>query len=165
MNDKAQKARHEMNGVMEDVVLSLNLLSIPHVVAYQPVRPGEYAQAVDVIGNIFALYQFQISPQVVFDSTDRAIGAYETNCARLLRKSFNPFYWLQMPLVWFLRLPFKLLGAAGFDARKAEDSLFGKLVKLALGLATFMAAIVEIADHWAMIRIFLHKCSAILHLP
>src|SRR5689334_20260265 len=60
MNDKAQKARHEMNGMMEDVVLSFDVLRIPHVVAYQPAKPGDYAQPVDVIGNIFALYQFQI---------------------------------------------------------------------------------------------------------
>jgi len=163
MNEKSQKARHEMNRMMEDVVLSLNLLRVPHVVAYQPVRPGEYAQNVDVIGNIFALYQFQISSQVVFDSVDRAIGTYESECRRLLRETFNPFYWLQMLVVWFLRLPFQLLGAAGFDARKVEDSLFGRLLKLVLGLATFIAAVVEIADHWSMIQVFLQKCAAALH--
>ena len=66
MNDVAQKARHEMNGIMEDVLLSFNVLRVQHVLAYQPVRPGEYAQPVDVIANVFALYQFQISSQVVF---------------------------------------------------------------------------------------------------
>ncbi len=109
MNDTAQKARHEMNGMMEDLMASFNLLGVAHVVAYQPVRPGEYAQPVDVVGNIFSLYQFEIESQVVFDSTDRAIGAYERECRRLLRKSFNPLYWLGLLVVWFLRLPFKRL--------------------------------------------------------
>lgn len=158
MNEKAQKARHEMNNIMEDAVLSFNLLRVPHHVVY-----GEYAQKVDIIGNIFALYQFQIDSQVAFDSIDRAIGAYENECQRLLRMSLNPFYWLGMLIVWFLRLPFKLLGAAGFDATKAENSLPGKVIKLVMGLATFTAAIVKIADDWDMIRRFLEKCGATLH--
>ena len=68
-----------------------------------------------------------------------------------------------MLVAWFLRLPFQLLGAAGFDARRVEDSLFGKLLKLALGLATFIAALLKIADHWAVIRAFLQECVAVLH--
>jgi hypothetical protein len=111
----------------------------------------------------FELWQFQITSPLVLDCVDRAIGAYERESRRLLRKSFNPLYWLQLLIVWFLRLPFKLLGAAGFDARKAENSLLGKLSKLALGVVTFAAAAVEVADHWDMVGRFVHRCIAALH--
>jgi hypothetical protein len=70
------------------------------------------------------------------------------NCFdRLLHNSFNPLYWLGLLIVWFLRLPFRLLGAAGFDAGKAEYSLWGKIFKVGLGLASFTAAVVVVADH------------------
>jgi hypothetical protein len=62
-----------------------------------------------------------------------------------------------MPIAWVLRLPFKLIGAAGFDAGKIEQSVFGRLLKLAFGLASFIAAVVVIADHWDMIRRFVHR--------
>ena len=70
---------------------------------------------------------------------------------------------MHLLVAWFFRLPFKLLGAAGFDARGVEDSWIGKLLKLLLGLASFVAAVVVIVDHWGMIRIFLQKCADILH--
>lgn len=167
MNDTAQEARHEMNGMMEDLVASFNLLGVPHIVAYQPVGPGEYAQPLDVVGSVFALYQFQVDSQIVFDTTDRAIGAYENERKRLLRKCFNPFYWLELLALWLLRFPFKLLGAAGFDARKVEDSFLGKLLKLALGLATglaaFLAAIAKIADQWPAAQGFLRRFAELFH--
>jgi hypothetical protein len=168
MNDKAQKARHEMNHAMEDVVLSFDLLGIVHVVRWTPPRAvGGYMQNVDLIVNIFDLYGFRIPPQMVFDCTDRAVGAYERECRRLLRKSFNPLYWLGILIVWVLRLPFKLLGVAGFDANKVEESAFGKTLKLTwgltLGFAAIIPAIFEIHDHWSVVRQFLNTCAAALH--
>jgi hypothetical protein len=139
-------------------------IRVPHVVFYQPPPiAGGYAQNLDVILNAFDLYSFQIPSQKVFDCTDVAVGAYERECQRLLRQSFNPFYWLGMLVVWVLRLPFKLLAAVGFDVTKAEQSVFGKIVKLIwgliLGFATFVPAILETADHWDK----LHKWLAALH--
>jgi len=163
MNEKAMKARHQMNLIMQDLMLSFDLMGVAHVVIWTPPPAvGGYIQHVDVIGNIFDLSGFKIPSQKVFDCTDSAIGAYERERQRLLHRSFNPLYWLGMLVSWSLRLPFRLLGAAGFDAEGVEDSLLGKLVKLALGLAAFIAAIVNIADHWAMILAFLHKCAVVL---
>lgn len=153
MNVKAQKARSEINRMMGDVVLSFDLLGIPHVVFYQPPPiTGGYAQNLDVILNTFNLYSFDLPTEKVFDCTDAAIGAYERECQKLLRKSFNPFYWLGMLIVWVLRLPFKLFAAAGFDTTSVEASFFGKTLKLvwglALGLAAFIPAVWETVDHW-----------------
>jgi hypothetical protein len=84
------------------------------------------------------------------------------------RTAFNPLYWLGILVVWTLRLPFKLLGAAGFNATKVEESFFGKILKLiwglGLGFATFIPAILETADHWDKIRPLLHKWLAALRL-
>jgi hypothetical protein len=158
VNEKSQKARNQINDMMHDAQLSFDLLGLPHTLLYTPPpMVGGYRQNVDVIGNIFDLWQFQMGRQGVFDSTDRAIGAYERERRTLLRKSFNPFYWLGMLIAWVLRLPFKLIGAAGFDAGKIEQSMVGKLLKLGLGLASFIAAVVVIADHWDMIRRFVHR--------
>lgn len=164
MNDKSQKARHEINQLLNDVALSLDLMDVTRIVTWTPPPMiGGYIQQVDLIGNIFGLSAFDIPSQTVFDSLDRAIGAYENECRKLRRKSFNPFYWMGIVIVWFLRLPFKLLGAAGFNAAKAEKSLSGKLVKVVMGLAAFTAAILKIADDWSMIRRFLYGSIAALH--
>jgi len=168
MNNKAQQARFQINSIMDDVLLSFDLLDLTHSITYRPPPMfGGYIQNIDLIGNLFSLWQFEISPQFAFDCTDRAIGAYERECRRLFRKSFNPLYWLGIFIVWVLRLPFKLLGAAGFDATKVEESFFGKLLKLiwglALGLATLIPAILETADHWDKIQPLLHKWLASPH--
>jgi hypothetical protein len=164
MNDKAQKARHDMNKMMGDAVLSFDLLGIPHIIFYQPSRMASgYAQNLDVIVNTFELYSFQIPPQRFFDCADMAIGAYERECQKLLRKSINPLYWLGLLIVWVLHLPFRLLGAAGFDAQKAENSLLGKLAKLALGVATFAAAVIEVAERWDLVTRFVRACIVTLH--
>jgi hypothetical protein len=100
MNVTAQTARNEMNRMMGDVVMSFDLLSIPRIVFYQPppISRG-YAQNLDVILNVFDLYSFQLPTEKVFDCTDVAIGAYERECQKLLRKVFNPFYLLVIE--WF----------------------------------------------------------------
>jgi hypothetical protein len=167
MNDTAQKARHEMNHAMEDIVLSFDLLGIVHGVTWTPPPAvGGYVQHVDLIANIFDLYAFSIPPQMVFDCTDRAVGAYERECRKLLRSSFNPLYWLGISIVWILRLPFNFLGAAGFNALKLEESFLGKSLKalwgLALGLAAFVPAILETHDHWSSVSQFLRTCVTAL---
>lgn len=168
MNDTAQKARNAMNQMMGDAVLSFDLLRIPHVVFYQPAPTASgYAQNLDVVVNAFDLYSFQIPPQRAFDCIDMAIGAYERERQKLLRKSFNPLYWLGLLIVWVLRLPFKLLGAAGFNSARVEESVFGKTLKLiwglAIGLAAFIPAILETADHWSLVRKFFDTCVSALH--
>jgi len=164
MNDASQKARHEINQLLTDVAGSLDLMGVSRFVVWTPPPIiGGYIQNVDLIGNIFGLTAFDIPSQAVFDCIDRAIGAYEKECRRLKHKSFNPFYWVGLLIVWVLRLPFKLLGAAGFNAAKAENSFGGKLAKVIIGLVTFTAAVVKIADDWGMISRFLYRCVAALH--
>jgi hypothetical protein len=161
LDDESQKARHEINLIMNDLELSFNLLGIEHHVLHQPPpHQGGLVQTVNLVLNMFVLWQFQLDPRYVFDCTDRAIGAYENKCRRLFRSSFNPFYWLGLLLVEFLRLPFRVLGAAGFNASKAEGSLWGKLAKVVFFLATVIPAVFAIIDHWSGVVGFLHTCVA-----
>jgi hypothetical protein len=128
MNEPAQKARHKMNRVLGDVLLSITRMGVPHVVNYQPPpRLGGYAQNVDIILNIFCLWEFQIGSERVFDTVDRAIGTYERECKKLFLKLFNPLYWLGMLAVQFLRIPSKLRGTTGNDAPSTDPSLFGSM--------------------------------------
>ena len=157
LNDKAQKARHEINLVLTDTTSSLTLLRIPHTVWHQPsANLGGNDQLIDVILNIFSLWQFRVGSERVLDCIDRAIGAYERERQRLFRASFNPLYWLGLALVWFLRLPFQLLGAAGFDAERAEHSLVGKCVKVVMVIATVIPAVTAVVDHWPQTKVLLH---------
>ena len=128
MNEAAQKARHDMNRMLGEVLISLSRLTVPHVVSYQPPpRLGGYPQNVDVILNIFSLWEFQIGPERIFDTVDRAIGAYERECEKLFRRLFNPLYWMGMLVVQFLRIPSKLRGAGENDDPGTDRSLFGSM--------------------------------------
>jgi hypothetical protein len=153
LNDTAENARHKMNQLVPDIVESLDLLEVARIVTWTPPPMiGGYIQNVDLIGNVFGLTAFDIPSQSVFDCLDRGIGAYERERRTLLLKSFNPLYWLGLATTWLLSLPFKLLGAAGFDANKAENSFIGRSLKLAwgavLGFGTLIPALDIIAHSW-----------------
>lgn len=162
-NDTSQRARNQINLMMHEVVDSFDLMGISHSITYTPPPMFRgYVQNIDLIGNIFDLWQFDVPPSQIFDCTERAIGAYQREGLRLQRKIFNPFYWLGLALVWFLRLPFRLLTAAGFNGAKIEGSLFGKIGKLVLALATLTATALKIADDWDKVRAVLHSLSVAL---
>ncbi len=125
-NDKSMDARRQINRIMDDLILSFDLVGISHVVTYTPPPIiGGYVQNIDVLLNLFDIWRWQLDPNTVKDFTERAIGAYEREFYRLRRKVFNPLYWLGIFFVWFLRLPFRFLTAAGFNGTKIEGSLFG----------------------------------------
>lgn len=163
MNETSQRARNQINLMMHDVADCFDLMGVPHSITYTPPPIiGGYVRSIDLIGNIFDLWQFEIQSSHLFDCTDRAIGAYQREGLNLRRKLFNPFYWLGLLLVWFLRLPFKFLTAAGFNGQKLEGSLTGKIVKVVLGLLPLTAAALKIADDWDKVRAFLHSCVVVL---
>jgi hypothetical protein len=167
-NETAAKSRIEINKLMHDLTESFALIGIEPCLRWTPPPVlGGYVQSVDVVTNMFGLWQFQIPPSALLDNTERAIGRYESEFRRLRRKLFNPFYWAGLLIVAILRLPFKLLGAAGFNAAKAENSLLGKMFKVAVGTVLFFAAVVpaalELSDHWDKVRRFGGVCLTALH--
>ena len=154
-NKTAQNARREINMMMRDVAESLDSHGIPQDVLYQhPPALRLPSQVVDVIQNIFILYQYKdLGSERVFDCVERGIGSYETECRELKHASLNPFYWFGLLLKWFLGLPFKALGVMGFDL--AENSKAGRIVKVGafVGyMVTLVAGIVQIAQGWPTVR-------------
>ena len=166
LDEVTQKTRHQINQMLEDVVPSFVLLGIAHQVYYQPTRAGEIPQVVNLISNMFQLWQFRIGPERVLDAIDRGIGAYERECRRLFKQNFNPFYWIGVFIVWVIRLPFGLLSAIGFNASAFEATAFGKIFKLIwaaiAGLALLLPAVFEVHDHWSVVIGFARHCRGFL---
>ena len=50
-------------------------------------------------------------------------------------------------VLWFTRFPFVLLGAVGFDAGRAEGSVFGKFFKAIFALVSATAAVLTILNY------------------
>jgi hypothetical protein len=119
---------------------------------------------VNVIENMFNLYRYEIPLSWVFDFVDRAIGEYERMQARLRRQSWNPFYWLRLAFLVVLGSPFRLLGAAGFNGAALEQTVGGRIVKLAVGIVVFTAALLTCLSllgfktgWWDLVRFAHHR--------
>ncbi len=81
-----------------------------------------------------------ISRQVVIDTLDTGIGAYE-NMERSLRwQLVNPGHWLVVFFGWIAAFPLKVLVAAGLDKREIEKWAFIKWMQV-----IWVAAILGIA--------------------
>lgn len=71
-----------------------------------------------------------ISRHMIIDAIDQTIGCLEVLVKKDIRRLINPFYWLKELIKLILRIPFLLIKATGFDVRKIEGHLFGRLFKL-----------------------------------
>jgi hypothetical protein len=159
-NADAQNARQELNIMMMRVGESFLILGIPKMATYYPPPAfGGYVHRVDLVGNMFELWRYQIRPQQVEDALLRAIGQYEQEERRLFRQLFNPFYWLNQ----ILGIPFRFLTAVGLNGQKAEESILGKLAKATVGAVTVVAGILSIYDHPRFIARISQIVYALLH--
>jgi hypothetical protein len=146
-NDAARKARGEINLQMGQLIRSCVLIGHSLTVFYSPppVRGGP-SGTLNLVQNMFELHNFQIPSARLIDSLDRAIGDYERLQRKLYRSLFNPFYWLRLGFTNLLGVPFRILGAAGFNARAMEQSVGGKVAKAILGFVTLIAGVLEILN-------------------
>ncbi len=60
---------------------------------------------------------------------------------QLYWKMFNPFFWFNWLFIKMIRALFRILGAAGFDSAKIENSPGGRTVKAVSGFVVFVAAL------------------------
>ncbi len=145
--DEAKQARTDINLILHDVHKIIVYSGVPTIVQYTPPPVvGGHIQNLDVIKNMFILHQFQIGKEAVTDILDRSIGIYQSDQSSCFRRTINPFWWIGKLITWIVSLPFKLLGTIGFDQKKAEDSLIGKIIKGLLYIITVFAALLEILD-------------------
>jgi hypothetical protein len=103
---------------------------------------------VNVIENLFSLDSKRIPLATAFDYLDRTIGIYDKEIASLRKRQWNPFFWIRLGFLWLIGAPFRLLGAAGFNAVAVEQSFAGKLAKalwgLVIGLVTIVSGLLTI---------------------
>ena len=152
----ARNLRSAMNKMMKSVSESFDKVNIPRAVHYIPPRLlGGPIMDIDLVWNVFDLWRYKLSPRLLDDVLNRAIGAFEEEKRRLFCQFFNPFYWLNI----VLGIPFRLLTAVGLDGTRYEESVFGKLVKVCLAVVGFVAAILDIQDH----PVFVARVSSLFH--
>ena len=144
---EAQQARTEINLILHDAYKIIIYSGVPTVVQYTPPPiVGGYSQNLEVIQNMFILHQFQMGKAAVIDIIDRAIGIYQSDQSLCFRRTINPLWWIGKFFAWLVSLPFKLLGTIGFDQKKAEESLLGKIIKALLYLISGLASLLTILD-------------------
>ena len=160
----AYRARVEINFNLLDVKRLLRgagvgttLLCLPN-----PIRGG-YAHEVSVFDNLFAIHQFELSPNVVLDYVDRARGHYRKQLVPSLLYTLNPVNWLLSFLSSVVSIPFRILGIVGLDSDSAENSWLGKIVKLSgmiLGLLITLGTVLEKFDLLEPLKAFLQTWFA-----
>ncbi len=86
-----------------------------------------------------------VDAQLVIDALNRTVGAGEDKVQEQFRHLVNPAWLLWAALIFILRIPFIVLGAAGFNIEKFESELWAKLFKLA-----YAAALLYLAGRWGV---------------
>jgi hypothetical protein len=134
------KSREKLNLLVVEVADYVKKSGIPATYSHLPHKMATKPLQIPVLSNIFYLDQFNIPPIAVIDILENTIGYYKYHQNEYKRKRFNPIYWIGE----IIRLPFSLFSFAGFDINKIEFSIFGKLWKLIMPIAIFLAALIQI---------------------
>ena len=125
-NAEAVQARRRINSTVDQAQRIIKAAGIPQIITWMPPPAvGGYVQQIHVFSNLFALARFQIPPKNAVDLIERALGVYQSDWTAAKRRTVNPFWWLNRSLLWLLSIPFVFLGKIGFDAARAEGSVWG----------------------------------------
>lgn len=142
---KAEEARVKINRMMDgihDIILYSGVN--PSIRYTPPPVVGGYIQNIDLVKNIFNMHRFHIAPNNLLDFLDRAIGIYENNSRRAFLRAINPFFYLGLAFELVARIPFVLIGRAGFNRQKAEESMAGRLIKGVIYIITALASLLTV---------------------
>ena len=90
---------------------------------------------IEIISNIFMLRDLHISSEHVINFLERSIGVYQSDKRKSVLRTCNPFWWIGQLLDWLSHIPFRLIGSAGFNETRAEQSLVGRLFKVIFQLS------------------------------
>ena len=151
---KAIELRPQINKLMNKAQITLLTAGwSPHLIVTPPPAIGGYRQNIDVLMNMFDLHNHQIPEDHVFDFIDRAIGNYEQDESAAKLRTWNPFFWLGLVFDWLASFPFRLLGRAGFDAQKVEQSVAGRLLKAFIYVIEGLAALLTVLQLTGLLRV------------
>ena len=144
----AVQARQRINLTSNEAERIITAAGISPIIAWSPPPAvGGYVQRIYVFPNLFELDRFRIPPAHAIDFIERALGVYQSDRTAALLRTINPFWWLFRGVLWFTRFPFVFLGAVGFDAGRAEGSVFGKFFKAIFALVSATAAVLTILNY------------------
>ena len=135
--------RTKINVMIPEVVRSSH--KIGHSLSIDYTHPGYGVRgSINVVENLFGLDRQQIPVSKAFDYIDRVIGDYDRQLATLKKQSWNPLYWLRLGFLAVIGFPFRILGAAGFNAQALEQTVAGRIVKATVGFVIFLAALLQV---------------------
>jgi len=100
----------------------------------------------DVLNNIFLLHEYRITPKLLIDVIENAIGRYKEELPRSLFRTWNPFWWLGKVLGWILSIPISILGVAGFETDTLEQHILTKLFKTLWALIVVFGTVLPILE-------------------
>ena len=119
-SEEVNRVQTRINLMMQEVSKIVFAAEIDTNIVRVP--PGGPIVNIEVISNIFSLSQLDIPINELINFLERSIGVYQSDRRNSLFRTINPFWWVG-------RLPFKLIGAVGFDAIRAEESRYGRFIK------------------------------------
>jgi hypothetical protein len=126
----AKKMRSQLNVGLDKVKRTLSSVDVfPSISQARRLAAGESEEDVDLVENIFNLHRYQVSPQILVDHIERAIGIYRDDRINAWMRTLNPLFWLSILFDYAGRLPFFILGSLGFDRSKLEGGALGKFLK------------------------------------
>lgn len=158
--EPVQRARAEINLMINDISAIVHAADTSILITWTPPPViGGRIQRVDLLTNVFGLDRFGVPPSNLVDQILRAIGVYQSDRKRSIIRTINPLWWTKNIIIWVSRFPFSIFGAAGFDVKRAEQSVIGRLVKGILIAITTVASILVIADLLGALEWLMYKLS------
>lgn len=142
---RASELRPEINRDMAKVIRIIRASGVSTMfdVMRAPAAGGG-VYSMDVVNGVFNLAYHQIDPRGVTDLIDRSIGIYEHDQRNAAIRTFNPFWWIWRGFTAVSEVPFRAFGYIGLNQSKIENSLPGRLVKLAIQLVLLFVALLQI---------------------
>lgn len=153
-NDKAVKIRNQINLVISKIRSYIKAADVQSVQFYTPAPLiGGFSGRIDILSNIFK-ENLGINHKEQLDIIDRAMGVYLNDKVNSWIRTFNPFFWIYLILDFLVTLPFKLLGLAGFNQVRIENSLLGKIFKIIFSVISVGAAFLTILEKLGYLESF-----------
>ena len=163
--DQASEARISINLILKDVQAIVYAAEVYPVISWTPPRfVGGPSIKIDVLENLFYLRRYDLGPESVTDLSLRASGVYKSYHLQSFLRTVNPLWWLWQIFNWFAKLPFLLLGTAGFNSTRAEKSILGRFFKLAFLLLPLVAAFLSILSHLNLLEEFLELVKGMMEI-
>lgn len=132
------KFKSEVNEGLSNIMGIVSRAGLSTSMFYSPPPAvGGISGNIDYFANIFQLSRFQQSPDLIFDTLDRAEGVYLELKRQRIEMLKDPLFYLSLLIRW----PFYIIKFSGFDSKKAEQSVIGKIYKF---LTSFVLLILSI---------------------